>query len=96
VTARPIAYAWTFGNGETSVHGAADEQASPARVTFRRRSAYRVTLHVAWAGVAHVTAPAFGLDLGVQDLGTVTLGESMTHHVAEIRALLRSRSAVRR
>ena len=32
-------------------------------------------------------------DFGVQDLGTVTLPEPVNYHAAEIRALLRSRTA---
>jgi hypothetical protein len=52
-----------------------------------------VTLYVTWAGLAHVTAPALGLDLGLQALGTVTLAEPVAYHEAEIRALLRSRTA---
>ena len=46
-----------------------------------------------WAGLAHVTAPALGLDFGSQYLGTVTLPAPVVYHEAEIRALLRSRTA---
>ena len=67
-------------------------QRPPLRATFRRRGDHGVALYVTWAGLAHVTAPAFGLDFGMQYLGTVTLAVAQTHHVAEIRALLRSRS----
>ena len=62
--------------------------AAPLRATFRRRGDPAVTLFVTWSGLAHVTAPALGLDFGMQYLGTVTLPVSQTHHVAEIRALL--------
>jgi hypothetical protein len=62
-------------------------------VTYRRRGDRTVVLYVTWAGLAHVTAPALGLDFGLQDLGTVTLPEAVGYHVAEVRALLRSRTA---
>lgn len=93
VTARPIAFAWSFGNGATVVSDASSSSDHPAQATYRRRGDYGVILYVVWAGVAHMSAPAFGLDLGQQDLGTVTVGEHLPHHVAEIRALLRSTSA---
>ena len=70
--------------------GSAD---APSRVTYRRRGDRTVVLYAIWAGLAHVTAPALGLDFGVQDLGTVTLPEPVHYHEAEIRALLRSRTA---
>jgi hypothetical protein len=90
VTAHPVAYAWAFGNGTTAVADGPGSTASPARTTYRRRGEPNVTLYVVWAGRAHLSAPALGLDLGTVDLGTVTLGERAVHHVAEIRALLRS------
>jgi hypothetical protein len=93
VAAHPVAYGWSFEDGTTSVAATPGDAATPQRATFRRRGDHRLSLYVTWAGVAHITAPAFGLDFGVQDLGTVTLPVAVTHHVAEIRALLRSRSA---
>jgi hypothetical protein len=93
VAAHPIAYGWVFGDGTTSVTTTPGSAEAPMRVTFRRRGDVRVTLYVTWAGLAHVTAPQLGLDFGMQYLGTVTLPVSQTHHVAQIRALLRSRTA---
>jgi hypothetical protein len=95
VAAHPVAYGWAFDDGTTSIGAAPGDAAAPLRATFRRRGDHDVSLYVTWAGVAHVIAPALGLDFGMQDLGTVTLPESVTHHVAEIRALLRSRSSSR-
>jgi hypothetical protein len=91
VAAHPVAYGWRFTDGTTSVGSSPRSAADPLRATFRRRGDPTVTLYVTWSGLAHVTAPAFGLDFGMQYLGTVTLPVSQTHHVAEIRALLRSR-----
>jgi hypothetical protein len=89
-TARPIAYAWAFGDGTMMVADGPGSSDAPARVTYRRRGDHGVTLYVVWAGTARVSAPALGLDLGTQELGTVTIGAPIVHHVAEIRALLRS------
>jgi hypothetical protein len=91
VAAHPVAYAWAFDDGTTSVGSTPGDAAAPLRSTFRRRGDHRLALYVTWAGLAHVSAPAFGLDFGMQNLGTVTLAVEQTHHVAEIRALLRSR-----
>lgn len=93
VAAHPVAYGWAFADGTTSVGSSPGDQSSPLRATFRRRGDHGLALYVTWAGLAHVTAPAFGLDFGMQYLGTVTLPVAATHHVAEIRALLRSRTA---
>ncbi len=92
VAAHPVAYGWVFDDGTTSVGSTPGDAAAPLRATFRRRGDHGVALYVTWAGLAHVTSPAFGLDFGMQYLGTVTLAVAQTHHVAEIRALLRSRS----
>ena len=93
VVARPVAYAWSFGDGTAVVSGAAGGPDAPARASFRRRGDYDVVLYVVWAGLAHTTAPAWGLDFGSQSLGTVTLPERVGYHEAEIRALLRSQTA---
>jgi hypothetical protein len=93
VAAHPIAYAWVLDDGTTAVGPSPGSADAPVRRTFRRRGDYEVTLYVTWAGIAGITAPALGLDFGVQNLGTVTLPVTATHHVAEIRALLRSRTA---
>ena len=93
VAAHPVAYAWSFGDGTTSVATGPGSADAPSRVTYRRRGDRTVVLYVTWAGLAHVTAPALGLDLGLQDLGTVTLPAPVTYREAEIRALLRSRTA---
>jgi hypothetical protein len=93
VAAHPVAYSWALDDGTTSVGASPGDAGSPLRATFRRRGDHGVALYVTWAGLAHVTAPAFGLDFGMQALGTVTLPVTQVHHVAEIRALLRSRSA---
>jgi hypothetical protein len=93
VFAHPVGYAWSFGQGTTSVSDAPGGPDAPARAEYRRRGDYDVTLYVVWAGLAHTTAPAFGLDFGVQNLGTVTLPVTIGYHEAEIRALLRSRTA---
>lgn len=93
VAAHPVAYGWAFGDGTTSVGTTAGSAGAPIRLTFRRRGDYDVALYVTWAGLAHITAPALGLDFGMQYLGTVTLPVGQSHRVAEIRALLRSRTA---
>jgi hypothetical protein len=93
VVAHPVAYAWSFGDGTTSVGSGPGTPGTPARTEYRRRGDYAVTLYVVWAGLAHTTAPAWGLDFGLQSLGTVTLPETVAYHEAEIRALLRSRTA---
>jgi hypothetical protein len=93
VVARPVAYAWSFGDGTTAVAAGPGGPDAPARATFRRRGDFAVVLYVTWAGLAHVTAPGLGLDFGTQYLGTVTLPEPVAYHEAEIRALLRSRAA---
>ena len=90
VAARPVAYGWAIDGGTTSVGTSPGSAATPLRATFRRRGDHGVGLWVTWGGVAHVRAPGLGLDFGLQDLGTVTLPVAQTHHVAEIRALLRS------
>jgi hypothetical protein len=93
VVAHPVAYAWAFGDGTTSVSSGPGGPDAPTRVTFRRRGDSRVVLYVVWSGLAHTAQPAWGLDFGIQYLGTVTLPESVLYHEAEIRALLRSRTA---
>ena len=93
VAAKPVAYAWSFGDGTTSVAANPGSADAPSRVTYRRRGDRTVVLYVTWAGLAHITAPALGLDLGLEDLGTVTLPEPVVYREAEIRALLRSRTA---
>jgi hypothetical protein len=93
VAAHPIAYAWAFGDGTVAVMAGPASAGAPARATYRRRGDYEVGLYVVWAGIAHVTEPGWGLDFGTQYLGTVTLPESIPYHAAEIRALLRSRTA---
>jgi hypothetical protein len=93
VAAHPVAYGWVFDDGTTSVGATPGDATAPLATTFRRRGDHDLALYVTWAGLAHVTAPAFGLDFGMQYLGTVTLAVTQTHHVAEIRALLRSRTA---
>jgi hypothetical protein len=95
VAAHPVAYGWAFEDGTTSVGTSPGSAGAPLRATFRRRGDHAVALYVTWAGLAHVTAPALGLDFGMQYLGTVTLAVSQPHHVAEIRALLRSQSVHR-
>lgn len=86
VTATPIAYAWSFGNGVIEVVG----DPPSAIVPYTRRGDYDVTLFVVWEAHAHLVYSAWGLDLGVMDLGTVTLPEHRTYHVAEVRAVLRT------
>jgi hypothetical protein len=92
VAAHPVAYGWAFGDGTTSVGSSPGSDGAPLRATFRGRGDPSIGLYVTWAGLAHVSAPAFGLDFGMQYLGTVTLPVGQVHHVAEIRALLRSGS----
>jgi hypothetical protein len=95
VAAHAIAYGWVLDDGTTSVGPSPGDAAAPLRATFRRRGDHPVALYVTWAGLAHVTAPVYGLDFGMQYLGTVTLAVTATHHVAEVRAFLRSRTASR-
>jgi len=84
VTAVPIAYAWSFGDGTTLV---ADPSAV-TRVAYLRRGEFPVTRYVVWHGTARMTL--FGRDLGEQDLGTVTIPERIPYRVREIRAVLRT------
>jgi hypothetical protein len=95
VTAHPIAYAWSFGDGTTTVRPDPGTRILPARVGYGRRGDYEVALYVVWAGRAQISQPAWGLDFGDLDLGTVTIPERVTYHEAEIRAVLRSRAAGR-
>jgi hypothetical protein len=88
-----VAYGWSFGDGTTSVVRGPGGPDAPVRAQYRRRGNYDVRLYVLWAGLAHTTAPAWGLDFGIQSLGTVTVPETVVYHEAEIRALLRSRTA---
>jgi hypothetical protein len=88
VVARPIAYAWWFADGTTSVGADPGSRAAPVRTTFVRRGDYEVRLYVVWEGRAHITFA--GLDVADVDLGTVTLPERAPYHVAEVRALLRT------
>jgi hypothetical protein len=85
VVAAPIAYAWSFGDG---THVVAPDAGAPTRVAYLRRGDFAVTRYVVWEGRARLTL--FGLDLGVRELGTVTIPEVVPYRVAEIRALLRS------
>ena len=82
VIARPVSFAWEIGTTAALGPG--------TRARFAHRGDVAVMLYVVWAGVAHVTAPAWGLDFGLEDLGTVTIPERIVYHVAEIRAVLRS------
>jgi hypothetical protein len=93
VAAHPLAYAWALSDGTTSIGTTARGPEAPLRATFRRRGDQSATLYVVWGGLAHITAPTLGFDFGLQYLGTVTLPVTAVHHVAEIRALLRSRTA---
>jgi len=92
VVAHPVAYAFVVG-GRVAALGPTPGDAGAPPVRFRptRRGDTDVVEYVVWHGLAHVYAPAWGLDFGVQDLGTVTVPERAPYHVAEIRALLRSR-----
>lgn len=93
VAAHPVAYGWALSDGTTVVGTTPGGPDAPLRATFRRRGDQSVSLYVTWAGFAHVVDPGLGLDFGFEDLGTVTLPVTSVHHVAEIRALLRSRTA---
>jgi hypothetical protein len=95
VVAHPVAYAWAFGDGTTSVGADPGAVGAPARVKYRRRGDEDVTLYVVWSGRAHVTGPTGTPDFGDVDLGTVTIPEAVPYHVAEIRSVLRSRTASR-
>jgi hypothetical protein len=88
VVARPIAYAWVFGNGETWVGDHPGSAVLPRPVTYSRRGDYDVSLYVVWEGRATMTFD--GLLIAEEDLGTVTLPEDVPYHVAEIRAALRT------
>ncbi|HEX5587053.1 MAG TPA: hypothetical protein VFZ17_07070 [Acidimicrobiia bacterium] len=85
VTAVPIAYAWSFGDGTDVV---TPDAGPPRRVAYLRRGDFTVTRYVVWEGTAHLTA--FGGDFGTKYLGTVTIPERVLYHVAELRAVLRS------
>jgi hypothetical protein len=88
VVARPIAYAWVFGNGATWVGEYPGSVFAPLPVTYARRGNYGITLFVVWEGRATMTFD--GLPMPEEDLGTVTLPEDAPYHVAEIRAALRT------
>jgi hypothetical protein len=84
VTAVPVAYAWSFGDGTELVTPAG----ARTRLAYLRRGRFTVTRYVVWEGRARIAA--FGLDFGDFDLGTVTIPEEMPYRVAEVRALLRT------
>ncbi len=86
VVARPIAYAWSFGDGSTQVVG----DPPSAIVPYSRRGDFVVTLYVVWEATAHVVYSPWGVSVGDIDLGTVTLPEYLPYHVAEVRAVLRT------
>jgi hypothetical protein len=88
VTARPIAYAWSFGDGTTAVESDLGSATAPLRVTFLRRGDYLIDLYVVWEGRARISFAGFVI--ADVDLGTVTLPERVEYHVAEVRALLHS------
>lgn len=88
VVARPIAYAWSFGDGTTAVTADPGSAAAPVRATFLRRGDYEVRLYVVWAGHAQISF--VGLPIADEDLGTVTIPERGPYHVAEVRAVLRT------
>jgi hypothetical protein len=88
VNARPVAYAWSFGDGTTTVKSDLGSATAPLRVTFLRRGDYLIDLYVVWEGRARISFAGF-LVADV-DLGTVTLPERVGYHVAEVRALLHS------
>ena len=84
VTAVPVAYAWSFGDGTEMVTAPGER----TRLAYLRRGEFTVTRYVVWEGRARISA--FGLDFGEQDLGTVTIPERAPYRVAEVRALLRT------
>jgi hypothetical protein len=86
VVARPIAYAWSFGDGSTQIAG----DPPSAIVPYSRRGDFVVTLYVVWEATAHVVYSPWGISVGDIDLGTVTLPEYLPYHVAEVRAVLRT------
>jgi PKD domain len=86
VVARPIGYAWSFGDGTTQIVG----DPPSAIVPYFRRGDFDVTLYVVWEARAHMVYASWGVDLGDIDLGTVTLPEHLAYHVAEVRAVLRT------
>jgi hypothetical protein len=86
VMAWPVGYAWSFGDGNSRIVG----DPSLAADTYTRRGDYPITLYVVWEARARIVYSAWDLDLGVTDLGTVTIPESLPYHVAEIRSVLRS------
>ena len=86
VVARPIAYAWSFGDGSTQIVG----DPPSAIVPYSRRGDFVVTLYVVWEATAHVVYSPWGVSVGDIDLGTVTLPEYLPYHVAEVRSVLRA------
>jgi hypothetical protein len=86
VMAWPVGYGWDFGDGHIEVVG----DPTLAFDTYVRRGNYTVTLYVMWEARARIVYSAWGLDLGVADLGTVTLPMAIPYHVAEIRSVLHS------
>ena len=95
VVAHPIAYAWSSATARRrSVPGGVGRRTPRGRSTG---AGVTTTWSCTWCGPAWPTppAPAWGLDFGDQYLGTVTIGEPITYHTAEIRSLLRSRTVGR-
>ena len=94
VAAHPVAYAWAFGDGTTSVSSGPGGPDAPAGATFRRRGDYGVVLYVTWAGLAHVAAPGARVSTSARRTWAPSPCPSRSsYHEAEIRALLRSRTA---
>ncbi len=87
VTAQPVAYAWSLGDGRTLVGtlGAAD---APIVARWVRKGTYDLTLHVVWHATSHATYPSLGLVID-EDLGNVTIPTTIPYRVAEVRSLLR-------
>jgi hypothetical protein len=88
VTAWPVAYGWSFGNGTALVAGSPGSAAAPTRVLYERRGDYAVTFFVVWRGTYSATSD-WGIGVEGRDLGTVTLPGALPYHVAEVRSLLR-------
>lgn len=90
LTARPVAYYWSFGDGSTAVSRTAGGPGSAASAsvvhTYRRKGVYTVGVSVAWAG--SYTFAGHGLRQ-TASLGPVRQGEAYrSYTVQEIRSVL--------
>ena len=95
VVAHPVAYAWSFGDGTTC--GGVRTRGAPTRPSRvdvpSPRRLRRGALRRSGQGSRTSPRPALGLDFGCSTSAPSPCPSRSPYHVAEIRALLRSRTA---